>query len=683
MGQANRLAGQSSLYLRQHAGNPVDWYPWGEEALARAREEDRPLLLSVGYSSCHWCHVMAHESFEDPDTAEVMNRLFVNVKVDREERPDIDALYMQATMALTGQGGWPMTVFLTPDGRPFYAGTYFPPTARGGLPGFADVCRALAAAYRDRRDDVDAQAAEVAGRLAAIAERAPSAEDLGPAVLDEALVALTRNFDPSEGGFGGAPKFPPSVALEFLVRRLWARPGDRNAREIVELTLGKMAAGGIHDQVGGGFHRYSVDGHWLVPHFEKMLYDNALLARVYALAHRVTGSPDHRRTAEDTLDWLLREMRTPGGGLASAQDADSPGGEGAFFVWTPEELAAALPPAQARAVTLRYGVRPEGNFEGRTILHLVRTVDAVSAEIGQDAAPLLEEARRTLYAVRSERPAPARDDKAVAAWNGLAIAALADAGVVLDRPDYVAAADALADALLETLVVDGRLRRVAPPDGGTAPLAQLDDHADLCQGLLTLYAATFEPRRLTSARDLAGQMTELFAAPDGAGFFYTGTDGEPLLARTRELEDQPAPSGNSQAALVLLRLADLTGDRSLEERALGALRMVRGEMARFPQAFGTALIALDHHLAERREIAIVGAADDPRRDELIRVARMGMGPHDALAAGDPADPGAVAGAPLLADRPLVDGAPAAYVCRRFTCLAPVTDPRALADLLSG
>jgi uncharacterized protein YyaL (SSP411 family) len=396
MGAPNRLAGESSLYLRQHAENPVDWYPWGDEALARAREEDRPLLLSVGYSSCHWCHVMAHESFEDPDVAAVMNALFVNVKVDREERPDIDALYMQATMALTGQGGWPMTVFLTPEGRPFYAGTYFPPTARGGLPGFADLCRALAAAYRDRREDVEAQAGQLAERVAAVADRAPSEEGLSPEVLDEALVALARNFDPVQGGFGGAPKFPPSTALEFLLRRLWTRPGDRNAREIVEVTLGRMAAGGIHDQIGGGFHRYSVDGHWLVPHFEKMLYDNALLARAYALAHRVTGAPDHRRTAEDTLDWLLREMRAPGGGLASAQDADSPGGEGAFFVWTPEEIAAALPPAQARAVTLRYGVQPGGNFEGRTILHRARSVEAVSAEIGEDAGPLLEEARRTL-----------------------------------------------------------------------------------------------------------------------------------------------------------------------------------------------------------------------------------------------------------------------------------------------
>jgi uncharacterized protein len=679
----NRLAQESSLYLRQHADNPVDWQPWGDEAFARARAEDRPVLLSIGYSSCHWCHVMAHESFEDPEVAAVMNELFVNVKVDREERPDVDALYMQATLSLAGQGGWPMTVFLTPDGRPFYAGTYFPKTARGGLPAFTDLCRAIANAYRSRRDDVESQAAEVARRLAAASQRsAAEPEPLDRRILDDAVVGLARNFDPAEGGFGGAPKFPPSLALEFLLRRLAGRPDDHHAREMVELTLGKMAAGGIYDQVGGGFHRYSVDGHWLVPHFEKMLYDNALLARDYALAHRVTGSPEHARIAQETLDYLLREMRVPGGGFAAAQDADSPGGEGAFFVWTPSEIEALLPADQARAVILRYGVRPEGNWEGRTILRLSAPLDAVTRELGEDARPLLAAARRTLYEARSRRPAPARDDKVIAAWNGLAIAALADAGLILGRGDYVDAAAATAAFALDALVVDGRLRR-AHMEGRAQHLGQLDDHADLCHGLLSLYGATFHPRWLAAARSIADRMVELFADPEGGGFFYSGADGERLVARTRDLEDHPTPAGNSQAAHVLLRLADLTGDAALEERALGALRLVRNEMARFPQAFGTALIALDHHLSERREIAVVGRPDDGRTAELVRAARQAAAPADALAVGDPGDPAAAEAAPLLRDRPLVADAPAAYVCRGFACQAPVTTPEELSSALAA
>jgi hypothetical protein len=611
-----------------------------------------------------------------------MNELFVNVKVDREERPDVDALYMQATLALAGQGGWPMTVFLTPEGHPFYAGTYFPRTARGGLPAFADLCRAIAEAYRSRRADVEGHAAEVARRLEAASDRRPATDPLDRQTLEDAVVGLARAFDPVEGGFGGAPKFPPSLALEFLVRRLARRPDDHHARQIVDLTLGKMAAGGIYDQVGGGFHRYSVDGQWLVPHFEKMLYDNALLARDYALAHRVTGSPDHARVAQETLDYLLREMRLPGGGFAAAQDADSPGGEGAFFVWTPQELEALLPEAQARAVTLRYGVHPEGNFEGKTILRLAAPLDAVSRELGEDAGPLLAAARRALYEARARRPAPARDDKVIAAWNGLAVAAFADAGLILGRGDYIDAAAATAAFALDALVVDGRLRR-AHMDGRAHQLGQLDDHADLCHGLLCLYGATFHPRWLAAARDLAARMVELFADADNGGFFYSGADGEALVARTRDLEDHPTPAGNSQAAHVLLRLAGLTGDAALEERARGALALVRGEMARFPQAFGTALIALDDLLAERREIAVVGPPDDPRTAELVRAARAGAAPADALAAGDTADPAAAEAAPLLRDRPLVEEAPAAYVCQGFACRAPVTTPEELARTLAA
>ncbi|MCU0308046.1 MAG: thioredoxin domain-containing protein [Thermoleophilia bacterium] len=678
----NRLATESSLYLRQHAENPVDWYPWGEEAFARAVAEDRPVLLSVGYSSCHWCHVMAHESFEDEAVAAVMNELFVNIKVDREERPDVDALYMQATVAMSGHGGWPMTVFLTPDRRPFFAGTYFPKVARQGMPGFIDVCRGVADAYRSRRGEVDAQAAEVERRLEAGARRTPAEWEPTPDLIDDAVIGMARAFDPQEGGFGGAPKFPPSLALELLLRRAWARPDDVHVREMAELTLQKMAAGGIRDQIGGGFHRYSVDGVWLVPHFEKMLYDNALLARDYALAHRVTGGEHHRRVCESTLDYLLREMRVAGGGFAAAQDADSPGGEGAFFVWTPEELQRILEPAEAQAVAIRFGVRPGGNFEGRSILHIAAPMEAVAREVGRDAPLILASAAAKMMAARAARPAPARDDKVIVSWNGLAIAALADAGALLGRADHLDAARQTARLILERAVVDGRLHRVLA-DGEARHLGALDDHANLADGLLALYAADFDPAWLTAARDLAERMVDLFGDAEGGGFYLAGRDGEALITRTRDLEDHPAPAGNSQAAWVLARLAALTGDRDLERTAVRALALVREEMTRWPHGFGTALIAADFLARPRREIAVVGPLEDPGTRALVDAARAGAGPYAVIAAGDPADPAAAAAAPLLRDRPLVDGGPAAYVCERFACRAPVTTPQELRALLAG
>ncbi len=679
----NALGQETSLYLRQHAENPVDWLPWGERAFEVARERNVPVLLSVGYSSCHWCHVMAHESFEHADTAALMNELFVNVKVDREERPDVDALYMQATLALSGSGGWPMTVFLTPDAEPFYAGTYFPPTGRGGLPGFPEVLRAISDAYRARREDVVAQAAKVTERLAAASRRVADEADLSPAILDEAVVGLARVFDPREGGFGGAPKFPPSVTLDFLLRRLLAGDGDRHVAQIVDVTMAKMAGGGIYDQLGGGFHRYSVDSVWLVPHFEKMLYDNALLASDYARAHALAGVPEARRIAEETLDYLLREMRTADGGFAAAQDADSPEGEGAFFTWTPGGLAEVLDALEVRAVRARYGVTPEGNFEGGgSILRVVAPIDAVSEEVGQDAVALLESARKKLYRERRSRPAPVRDDKVIASWNGLAIAALADASVLLDRPDYREAARETAEFVLGSLIVDGRLRR-SFADGSAHHLGQLDDHANLSHGLLALYAATFEPRWLAAARALAERMIELFQDAGGGGFFYAGSDAPGLVGRTRDLEDNPAPGGNSQAAWVLLRIAALTGSAEHREIAARALRLVRNEMATVPQAFGTALTGLDFLLGDVREIAIVGPPDDSRRDELVAAARSAAGPRSVLAVGAPDDGEAVAAAPLLATRPMLDGAPTAYVCSGFACREPVTTPEALRQQLGG
>ena len=674
----NRLATEASLYLRQHADNPVDWYPWGEEAFARAVAEDKPVLLSVGYSACHWCHVMAHESFENPEIAAVMNDLFVCIKVDREERPDVDALYMQATLGLTGSGGWPMTVFLTPDAKPYYAGTYFPPEPRHGMPGFPELLRHVGDAYHSRKDEVQLTAGKLEERLAASADRAPGPDDLPRRIVDDAITALAMSFDPVQGGFGGAPKFPPHLALEFLLRRLWADPQDHNARQMVETTLHRMADGGIHDQVGGGFHRYSVDGIWLVPHFEKMLYDNVLLARVYAMAYRVTGEARWREVAERTLDYLLREMRAPDGGFAAAQDADSPGGEGAFFVWTVEQLTKVLARDEAQAIVLRYGMRPEGNFEGANILYVAAPMEAVAQKVGPDAGLLVASALGKLYAARSGRLAPARDDKVVASWNGLAIAAFADAGVWLDRNDYLDVARRAATFVLDNLIVDGRLHRVWAADAGRH-LGCLDDFADLAHGLLTLYDATFEPRWLVAARDLVDQMVGLFADHDGVGFFYSGSDGEALIARTRDVEDHPTPGGNSQAALVLLRLAALTGDGDLATRATGALRLVGEELARYPQAFGTALVALDHATSPNRvEVAIVGASGDAATTALVRAARAAAGPFTTIAVGDPDDAAPADAAPLLAGRPIVDGVPAAYICRNFTCDAPVTDPAALA-----
>ena len=678
----NRLASETSLYLRQHAENPVDWYPWGPDALARAAAEDRPLLISIGYSSCHWCHVMAHESFEDPTIAAAMNDHFVCIKVDREERPDVDALYMQATLALARHGGWPMTVFATPDGRPFYAGTYFPPTHRGSLPGFGDLCLWMAGVYRERADDVESQANELTAHLQTIALRRAATDALSPALLVEAAAAFARSLDHAHGGFGGAPKFPPSTALEFLLTWDGAHQSTPTTRDMALLTLRRMADGGIRDQIGGGFHRYSVDDHWLVPHFEKMLYDNALLARAYVTAATATDDPRWREIAEHTLDYLSREMQLPGGGFASAQDADSPGGEGAFFVWTPEEIAALLPADQAGAVMRRFGVTGEGNFEGRSILFAALPIVMLERELGRDPVPLIAEASTTLYAARQQRPAPARDDKLIAAWNGLAIAAFADAGIAFDRPDYLAVAGRTAEVILDQMVVDGRLHRTL--QGGIARhLGQLDDYANLIHGLLQLYTATFGCRWLIAAHTLADDMIGLFADPGGDGFFSSGSDAPELVVRMRDLEDQPTPAGNSQAASVLVRLAGLTGQTEFIDRADRAIRVVRDDLTRFPQGFGTALCATHRLTARRREIAIVGALDDPRTAELVRVARRVGGPATVIACGDPDDPDAIAAVPLLAGRPLVDGSPAAYVCENFACRMPVTSPAALHSALTS
>ena len=631
---ANRLASETSPYLLQHADNPVDWYPWGEDALARARDEDKPILLSIGYSACHWCHVMEHESFEDDATAQVMNDLFVSVKVDREERPDLDSVYMDAVVTLTGHGGWPMTVFLTPEGEPFFGGTYYPPEPRHGLPSFRQVLNAVADAYRERRADVARSARELVEAVRRSSELQPSREPLQPSLLGEAARGLRAQFDERWGGFGRAPKFPPASVLEFLLRR--------GELDLVTKTLDGMAAGGMYDLVGGGFHRYSVDEQWLVPHFEKMLYDNALLVPAYLHAWVVTGEERYREVAEHTLGYLLRELALPEGGFASAQDADTDGVEGLTFTWTPEELEQVLP---ERSDLLQ-------PFEhGRFVIR----------------GELSDEERRRLFDAREQRPKPARDDKAVASWNGLVLAALAEAGRRLERNDFLEAATRLGEFILGPLSEQGRLRRSFRA-GQAKGTGYLEDYADVANGLYELHVATGDLRWLEEARRLALLAVELFSDEERGGFFLTPSDGEQLVVRKKELDDHPTPSGNSMLAYVLLRLARIYGDEELERRAVSVFRLLHNVFERAPSAVGHALCALDLQFSPPKEIAIVGGP----ADEVARAALAQFDPNAVVAFG-PAE-----GVPLLEGKTEVDGRPAVYVCERFACQAPVTDPNELA-----
>ena len=619
----NRLAAETSPYLLQHADNPVDWYAWGDEALARAREEDKPILLSVGYAACHWCHVMAHESFEDDATASLMNEHFVCVKVDREERPDVDSIYMDAVVSLTGQGGWPMTVFLTPGGEPFFGGTYFPPEPRHGLPGFRQLLTAVADAWRERRADIERDAGTITEQLRQAAQ--PSREPLTSSLLADAVRGLRRTFDPAWGGFGGAPKFPPASALEFLLRR--------DELELVTKTLDSMALGGMYDVVGGGFHRYSVDREWLIPHFEKMLYDNALLVPAYLHAWVVTGRARYREVVEQTCEYMLRELRLPEGAFASAQDADTDGVEGLTYTWTQEDDVP------------RELLQP---FEhGRFVLR----------------GELDEGTRTRLLAEREQRPKPLLDDKVVASWNGLTVAALAEAGRRLDRPDLVDAARACSEFVLGALSTgDGRLFRTWRAEraghGGV-----LDDYADVAHGLYELHVATGELRWLLEARRLALLAVELFGDDEHGGFFLTPVDGEPLVSRKKVFDDHPTPSGNSMLAYVLLRLARLWADDELERRAVGVFRFIAPQVPQAPSAFGHALCALDLHFSPPRELAVIG----PPGSEVARRELEPFDPNAVVAFGPSED------VPLLQGKDYVDGRPAVYVCQNFTCEAPLTD----------
>jgi uncharacterized protein YyaL (SSP411 family) len=648
----NRLASETSPYLLQHAENPVDWYPWGDEAFSVARSSDRPVLVSIGYAACHWCHVMERESFEDPSVAEAMNSSFVCIKVDREERPDVDAIYMDAVQAMTGHGGWPLNAFLTPDGVPFYAGTYFPPEPRHGLPSWRQVLAAIADSWVSQRSEIETAAGRILPRLQGAAALEAPAADIAVGSLDDAVASLHRLFDSENGGWGGAPKFPAASVIEFLLAR--------GERAMALQTLRRMASGGMYDQVGGGFARYSVDASWIVPHFEKMLYDNALLAKAYLHAWQITSEPLFRRVCVETLDWAMRELRQDEGGFASSLDADSEGVEGKFYVWTPSSVRAALPPDLAEIALRYYGITEEGNFEGASI-PVRATPDPVQ----------LAEIKSILLEARSSRVRPALDDKRLTSWNALMISALADAGAALERADYVAAAVACA-RFIETELRDSSGGLLRTFNRGRAKLpAFLEDHAYLLEAYLTLYEATFDERWFIRARELADTILDRFYDAERGGFFSTSADHTGLIARRKDLEDAPIPSGASSACFGLLRLARLTGSSSYEDAALSLIRLLHTVAPQHPLAFGHLLRAIDFHLAPVREVALAGSDLEP----LARVVRGAFLPHVVLAGGDS---GAV---PLLEGRGPVDGRAAAYVCERFTCGLPVTTPEELADAL--
>jgi len=680
----NRLVNETSPYLLQHAQNPVDWYPWGDEAFDRAAREDRPILLSIGYSACHWCHVMAHESFENEEIAGIMNRSFVNIKVDREERPDLDAIYMEAVQSMTGGGGWPLTVFLTPDRRPFYGGTYFPPEDRQGMPGFPRVLETVLQAYRTRKGQVESAANDVVAHLSRSQEAIRSIEPLTSDALRLACSQLVSQFDRENGGLGAAPKFPQPMILEFLLR-CHDRTGDGEALRMAELTLDRMAKGGIYDQLGGGFHRYSVDARWLVPHFEKMLYDNALLARLYLHAYQVTGKELYRQVVEKTLDYVLREMTGPEGGFYSSQDADSEGVEGKYYVWTIDEIRQALAEEDARLAIKLFSVSEGGNFEGANILSRVADIGEVASELGlteSQAGAALARVRSRLLHARSQRPAPGRDTKVLTDWNSLMLSALAEAAGVLERDDYLQAAIANAAFLTDGLEDGGNLAH-SRSNGRGEIRGYLLDHALLAEALLSLYEVTFDERWLRSARELGAAMVGQFWDESRGTFYDTGPRHESLIIRPRSIFDNALPSGPSAAATVLLRLARLTDDGEYERIAAAAVRSVRDLMARYPAGLGNWLCALDLYLSKPERIAVIGAPRDPGTRALLRAINRRYLPHRVLAGRSPGGNGQAVDVPLLEGRDLIDGRPAAYMCEGYVCRAPATDPAELEDLLAG
>ncbi|HEX6729075.1 MAG TPA: thioredoxin domain-containing protein [Pyrinomonadaceae bacterium] len=677
----NHLINETSPYLLQHAHNPVDWYPWGEEAFAKAKTENKPILLSVGYSACHWCHVMAHESFEDEEIAKLMNEHFVNIKVDREERPDVDQIYMNAVQMMTHHGGWPMTVFLTPEGVPFYGGTYFPPRDRFNMPGFPRVLISVAEAYHERPDDVRETSTSILKELRRLSTVSGTAEPVGKDLLDAAYVGLIRGYDSVNGGFGGAPKFPPAMALEFLLRT-HARTGNQEALNIVSHTLKKMAEGGIYDQLGGGFHRYSTDAKWLVPHFEKMLYDNALLSRVYLHYYQTTRDEQARTISEGTLDYVLREMTDPQGGFYSTQDADSEGHEGKFFVWDIEEIRSLLGEADAKLFSAFFNVTSQGNFEGKNILNVTSSIEDVARQLNvelSEAERSLERSRQKLFMVREKRVKPDRDEKVLTAWNGLMLASFAEAGAILQRSDYTDAARRNAEFVLTNLRRDRLLLRTFK-DSTAKFNAYLEDYAFFIEGLLTLSETSGELRWLNEALSLTEQMIQEFWDAENGGFYFTGASHEQLIVRSKDYFDNATPSGNSVAAAVLLRLGILTDNEDYRNRAAAILHEISDSARRYSSGFGYALSAADFYMSTPKEIAVV-VSDQEYLDSFLREIWRTYLPNKVVAAATVAEATSADEIALLRNRPLLEGKATAYVCEHYTCKEPVHTPQQLATQL--
>ncbi|MCI0682779.1 MAG: thioredoxin domain-containing protein [Gemmataceae bacterium] len=686
----NRLIHETSPYLRQHAHNPVDWHAWGEEALRKARELDRPIFLSIGYSACHWCHVMEHESFEDPEVGKILNEHFISIKVDREERPDLDQIYMTAVQILTQRGGWPMSMFLTPDLKPFYGGTYFPPADRHGLPSFQRLLLHLARAWKEQRAVIDEQSGHLTEHLQAALHLEPGQQSLGDHLLKQAGQQLARRFDPTYGGFGQAPKFPHPMEIRLLLR-LWQRFGDDNCLDMARKTLDHMARGGMYDQLGGGFHRYSTDDRWLVPHFEKMLYDNALLTSAYVEAFQATREPFYQQVVAETLGYVLREMTSPAGPFYSTQDADSEGVEGKFFVWSPAEVAAILGMDEARLFAAVYDVTEEGNWEEHNILHRRHGDEQDAKLLGMPVDELrrrLQTSKDKLLAARNRRVRPGRDEKILTAWNGLMIGAFAQAGQVFEEPNYIQAAERAADWILKNMrTADGRLLRTAFADSAPKLNGYLEDYTYLMDALVTLYETTFEPRWLTEAVELARVLMDQFWDEAEGGFFYTGKDHEQLIARTKDPHDQATPSGNSMAATALLRLAKLTGRADFFDKAERTLTLFGNLLHTAPMAAGQMLLALDFQLGPVREYAVVGDAvvgngGNVETRQVLRLIRQRFEPRKVVCGkrGTTLAEDVEALVPLLANR-AAQGIVTTYICENQVCLAPVVGARALEQAL--
>ena len=679
----NRLSSETSPYLLQHANNPVDWYPWGDEALQQAKDEDKPILLSIGYSACHWCHVMERESFEDEAIAALMNEHFVSIKVDREERPDLDAVYMEAVQMLTGSGGWPMTVFLTPDGRPFYGGTYFPPVDRHNMPGFPRLLQSVATLYHNDRSEIDRVTSQITEQMGRTGQMAKGDGPLTVETLHQAYTTLATNFDYQNGGTGTAPKFPQAMNLEVLLRYYRHGYNDR-ALEMVDLTLEKMAMGGIYDQIAGGFARYSTDTYWLVPHFEKMLYDNALLARLYLHAHQATARGMYRRIAEETLDYIMREMTGPEGGFYSATDADSEGEEGKFFVWSPAEIETVLGD-ESGIFSGFFGVTKSGNFEGKNILNISQKASEYSQRQGISLERLIDVVQRgklALWAEREKRVHPLLDDKVLASWNGMMLRSFAEAGAALERQDYLDAAVKNANFLLETMRPEGKLLRTYRAGQAKLP-GYLEDYSFVADGLLALYEATFDQRWLDESISLADRMIELFWDDAVGGFYDTSAEHDQLVVRPRDVLDNAQPCGGSVATDVLLKLAVITGNEDYRVKAATPLRTLRELMGRAPAGTGHWIATLDFYVSSPKEVVIIGPRDDSATTALMQIVNGGFFPNKVLVGADSADDAGKYGLPLLEARGMVDGKPTAYVCQNYACQLPVTTPEEFAVQLEG